>query len=104
MRRSVVLRFGQHPIRGAARGLCAAVLGIAGIIGAANPAVADERGVSFWLPGLFGSLAAAPQQPGFSLTSIYWHDDVSAGAAVARAHEFATGKIPSLRTSTSAET
>jgi len=30
---------------------------------------ADETGVSFWLPGLFGSLAAVPQQPGWSLTS-----------------------------------
>jgi hypothetical protein len=27
-------------------------------------ATADEGGVSFWLPGFFGSLAAAPQQPG----------------------------------------
>jgi len=25
--------------------------------------LADENGVSFWLPGLFGSLAAVPQQP-----------------------------------------
>ena len=32
-------------------------------------ALADEGGVSFWVPGFFGSLAAAPQQPGFSLTS-----------------------------------
>jgi hypothetical protein len=31
---------------------------------------ADEGGVSFWIPGFFGSLAAAPQQPGWSLTSI----------------------------------
>ena len=28
---------------------------------------ADESGVSFWVPGLFGSLAATPQQPGWSL-------------------------------------
>ena len=28
---------------------------------------ADEGGVSFWLPGLFGSLAAAPATPGWSL-------------------------------------
>ena len=40
-------------------------------IGTPRIAAADEGGVSFWLPGLFGSLAAAPQQPGWSLASIY---------------------------------
>src|SRR5262249_24090452 len=61
-----------------------------------RPAVltADEGGVSFWLPGFFGSLAAAPQQPGWSLTSIYYHTSVSAGADVARAREFEIGRIP----------
>src|SRR5262249_2342260 len=57
-------------------------------------AIADESGVSFWLPGLFGSLAAAPQQPGWALTSVYYHTSVSAGADVARAREFQIGKIP----------
>jgi len=33
-------------------------------------ATADEGGVSFWLPRFFGSLAAAPQQPGWSLMSV----------------------------------
>jgi hypothetical protein len=37
---------------------------------AAGSARADEDGVSFWIPGFFGSLAAVPQQPGWSLTSI----------------------------------
>jgi hypothetical protein len=45
-------------------------------------AMADEAGVSFWLPGFFGSLAAAPQQPGWSLADIYYHDHVSAGGDV----------------------
>ena len=38
----------------------------------ALPAVsfADEDGVSFWLPGIYGSLAAVPQQPGFTFTAI----------------------------------
>ena len=33
---------------------------------AALPGVAhaDENGISFWVPGFFGSLAATPQQPG----------------------------------------
>src|SRR5262249_2068302 len=60
---------------------------------ASQVALADEGGVSFWLPGFFGSLAAAPQQPGWSLTSIYYHTSVSAGANVAAAREFETGRI-----------
>jgi hypothetical protein len=56
---------------------------------------ADEGGVSFWVPGLYGSLAAVPQQaPGWSLTNIYWHDSVSAGADVARSREFELRRIP----------
>ena len=60
----------------------------------AGAAKADEGGVSFWLPGLFGSLAAAPQQPGWSLSTIYYHTTVSAGADVARAREITIGRIP----------
>jgi hypothetical protein len=69
-----------------------ALLGAA--IAVPTVATADEGGVSFWLPGFFGSLAAAPQQPGWSLTSIYYHTSVSAGADVARAREFQIGRIP----------
>jgi hypothetical protein len=32
-------------------------------------ALADEGGVSFWLPGLYGSLAAVPVTPGWSFGS-----------------------------------
>ena len=60
----------------------------------ASPAKADEGGVSFWIPGFFGSLAATPQQPGWSLANIYYHTTVSAGADVARAREITIGKIP----------
>jgi hypothetical protein len=60
----------------------------------AQSARADESGVSFWIPGFFGSLAAAPAQaPGWSVTSIYYHTSVSAGADVARAREFQIGNI-----------
>ncbi len=55
---------------------------------------ADEDGVSMWLPGLFGSLAAAPQQPGWTQATIYYHTTVSAGAEVARAREFSIGRLP----------
>src|SRR5262249_12815032 len=67
---------------------------LAAVIAVPTVATADEGGVSFWLPGFFGSLAASPLQPGWSLTSIYYHTSVSAGADIARAREFATGRIP----------
>jgi len=68
-----------------------------------NMAVADEGGVSVWLPGFFGSLAAAPFQPGLAVTSIYYHTSVSAGADVSRAREITTGRFPaSLNVSLSA--
>ena len=47
--------------------------------------LADEGGVSFWVPGTFGSLAATPQQPGWSFAGIYYHTTVSAGGDVAAA-------------------
>jgi hypothetical protein len=59
----------------------------------ASEARADEGGVSFWIPGLFGSLAATPQQPGWSFASIYYHTSVSAGADVAFARQVGPGRI-----------
>ena len=47
---------------------------------AARPALADEGGISFWLPGNFGSLAATPGTPGWSWATVYYHTDVSSGA------------------------
>jgi hypothetical protein len=58
-----------------------------------NAARADEGGVSFWVPGFFGSLAATPQQPGFSFASIYYHTSVSAGGDVAFARQVNRGNI-----------
>ena len=46
----------------------------------ATAAQADEGGVSFWLPGQFGSLAAVPTAPGWSLPTIYIHSSESLGA------------------------
>lgn len=63
-------------------------------------ALADEGGVSFWIPGFFGSLAATPQQPGWSAAAIYYHTSVSAGGDVARAREIETGRIPANLTGT----
>src|SRR5262249_20766644 len=69
--------------------VCSAMIGCLG-----TSAKADEGGVSVWLPGFFGSLAASPLQPGSSLTSIYYHTSVSAGSDVAKAREITTGRIP----------
>jgi hypothetical protein len=41
-------------------------------------AVADEGGVSFWLPGTYGSLAAVPAVPGWSFAAFNYYDSVSA--------------------------
>jgi len=71
--------------------LCLALLFFACTI---NNSRADEGGVSFWLPGIFGSLAAVPQQPGWSLSTTYYHTEVSASGDVARAREFEIGRIP----------
>ena len=74
-------------------------LGVAAIVLApaitffSHCALADEGGVSFWIPGLFGSLAATPQEPGWSLAKIYYHTSVTAGADVARAREFTIGGV-----------
>ncbi len=74
-------------------GVAAIVLAPA-IMYSPHSALADESGISFWIPGLFGSLAATPQQPGWSLANIYYHTSVSAGADVARAREFTLGRVP----------
>jgi hypothetical protein len=63
----------------------------AGFGNVADIAKADEGGVSFWLPGLYGSLAAAPQQPGWQFADIYYHATVSAGGDVAAGREFTLG-------------
>jgi hypothetical protein len=57
-------------------------------------ALADEGGVSFWVPGFFGSLAATPQQPGWSMADVYYHTSVSGSGEVALAREFEIGKVP----------
>jgi hypothetical protein len=54
---------------------------------------ADEGGVSFWLPGQFGSLAAAPGVPGWSGAAVYYHTPVAASGAVAAAREIEIGRF-----------
>ena len=64
----------------------AAAFALLGMIGAATlasqRAVADESGVSFWLPGIFGSLAAVPLPPGWSFSTTNYYTSVSAAKSV----------------------
>ena len=83
-----------RPISARRRRLGVAAIVLAPAIMFSDCALADEGGVSFWIPGLFGSLAATPQQPGWSMANIYYHTSVSAGADVARAREFTLGRVP----------
>jgi hypothetical protein len=55
--------------------------------------LADEGGVSFWVPGFFGSLAATPQQPGWTIATIYYHTSVKAGGDVVFARQVQRGQI-----------
>ena len=76
--------------------LLLAFLGLAVFSGAVfypNAARADEGGVSFWVPGLFGSLAAVPQSPGFGFANVYYHTSVTAGGDVAFARQVSRGRL-----------
>ena len=44
----------------------------------ADRAKADAGGLSYWLPGTFGSLAAAPGVPGWAYSTIYLHVQTAA--------------------------
>jgi hypothetical protein len=61
---------------------------------------ADETGISFWLPGQFGSLAAAPGAPGWSVGAVYYHATLEASGNVAAAREIQVGRFPATVTST----
>lgn len=71
-------------------GISAAVLMFGSL---SQPACADEGGVSFWLPGSFGSLAATPAVPGWSMAEVYNHATVSAFGGVAAAREIRVGRF-----------
>jgi hypothetical protein len=53
---------------------------VALLAAASTASVADEGGMSFWLPGQFGSLTAVPGDPGWSLPLAYYHASADAGA------------------------
>jgi hypothetical protein len=62
-------------------------------LAAPMPASADQGGVSFWIPGFFGSFAASPLVPGWSLTSIYYHTSVDASGSLAAAKQVEIGRF-----------
>src|SRR5215469_9141944 len=45
-------------------------------------AAADEGGVSFWLPGQYGSLAATASQPGWQFEATFYHATAEASAGM----------------------
>jgi hypothetical protein len=66
----------------------------AGLLAACQSVRADENGISFWLPGQFGSLAAVPMMPGWSLGTVYYHTSVGGSGGVAASREITTGRLP----------
>ncbi len=75
-------------------GLICSAIAFAAVCALTKITFADEGGVSFWVPGFFGSLAAAPQQPGWSWASIYYHTSVSGNGAIGLAKEFQIKNVP----------
>lgn len=89
-------------LRGQFSGVIAILAAIA-LICSSNAARADEDGISFWIPGFFGSLAAAPLQPGWSYTSVFYNTNVSASGSAAVAREITIGQFnPAINASISA--
>jgi hypothetical protein len=98
--------FSKISRRGAARCrlfLLAVALSFVAVASTPTAARADEDGISFWIPGFFGSLAAAPQQPGWAVASIYYHTSVSASGNAAVSREVTIGQFnPALNVSVNA--
>lgn len=71
----------EHPLINISARRCARVMQkVAWVLAAlvSGSVSADEGGTSFWLPGQYGSLAAAPAEAGWSLPIVYFHSDVDA--------------------------
>src|SRR5258705_10460449 len=80
-------------VRSAFKAAFVGALASAVVMIAATAPRADEGGVSFWMPGFFGSPAATPPVPGFSYANIYYHTSVNAGGDVAFARQVNRGNI-----------
>jgi hypothetical protein len=70
---------------------CAAAT--AALFAGVDTALADESGISFWLPGQYGSLAAVPQTPGWALGVVDYHTSIAGSGNVAAAREIQVGRF-----------
>jgi hypothetical protein len=70
---------------------CAAAT--AALVAGAGIARADESGISFWLPGQSGSLAAVPQTPGWALGMVDYHTSIGGSGNIAAAKEIQVGRF-----------
>jgi hypothetical protein len=68
-------------------------LAVANMAWSGLTARADEGGVSFWLPGQYGSFAAVAPSPGFSMPLVFYNYGGSAGRGVTlpRGHLLSAG-------------
>jgi hypothetical protein len=73
---------------------CSALVSLSMIVIAVAPSFAEEGGVSFALPGSYGSFAAVPAEPGWTLSVTDYFAAASGGASVARSREIETGRFP----------
>ena len=92
--KNLVVEYGSRRFRSALLSLATSTaLAIGAAAAVSSESIADENGTSFWLPGIYGSLAAVPQQPGFTFTAINYYDSVSASGSVAAARQITIGKF-----------
>jgi hypothetical protein len=83
----------MRPNRCAIRHCAVAALTFAALASTSNNSRADEGGVGFWLPGLYGSLAAAPQVPGWAIALVDLYNPVSASGNTALARNVTINRL-----------
>jgi hypothetical protein len=96
MKADLLLGLAKNVLRTARTGcppVAAVLFSAAAALVTCDGALADENSISFWLPGFFGSLAATPQQPGWSLATIYYHTDVAASGNAALSKQITVGQF-----------
>jgi hypothetical protein len=86
-------RLSQKSCLGIRDPLAAIAFAAVTLVCSAGVTLADEGGVSFWIPGTFGSLAATPQQPGWSFAALNYYTSVSASGAAAASREITIGRF-----------
>jgi hypothetical protein len=76
--------------------ICTAIAILPTIILLPCVALADSGGVSFWVPGNFGSMAAVPPTPGWSFAEYYYHSSVGAAGKVPDARAIRIGTFTGI--------